>query len=104
MSTGKAAHPTVTLMGTWGDKCPSVLDLFSGVGVIVELLVHVTWTVLLQVTQEDLPQAPEWCTGIPVLAHSAAIAVFHIAAIGLAFRLYVCVCVCVCTCVCTYIM
>ena len=36
-------------------------------------------------------QVPEWCTGIPVLVHWVAIAMFHMAAIG--FVCVVCVCV-----------
>jgi len=40
---------------------------------------------------------PEWCTGIPVLAHWVAIAKFCMATIGFAFF---CVCVCMCVCMC----
>ena len=36
---------------------------------------------------------PEWCTGIAVLVHWVAIAMFFVAAVG--FVLF-CVCVCVC--------
>jgi len=58
---------------------------------------------------------PEWCTGIPVLVHWVAVAMFCMAAVGFAFLLcvrmcvYVCVsvcvrmCVCVHMCVCTYV-
>jgi len=35
-------------------------------------------------------QVPEWCTGIPMLVHWAAIAVFCMAAVGFAL-LFVCV-------------
>jgi len=37
VSTGEAAHPAVTSMGTWGSKCPTDLVSLSGVGVIGEL-------------------------------------------------------------------
>ena len=37
VSTREAAHPAVILMGTWGSKCPTVLVLLSGDGVVVEL-------------------------------------------------------------------
>ena len=47
---------------------------------------------LLALPLEDLSQVPEWCTGIPVLVHWTAIAVFHMAAVGFAFAI-VCVCV-----------
>ena len=36
----------------------------------------------------------EWCTGIPVLVRWAAIAVFHMAAVGFAFAFCFCVCLC----------
>ena len=42
---------------------------------------------LLALLQEDLPaqaQVPEWCTGIPVLVHWVAMAVFCMAAGGFA--------------------
>ena len=51
---------------------------------------------LLALPQEDFPGMPEWCTGIPVLVHWAAIAVLCMAAVGFAF---VCECVRVCVCV-----
>ena len=37
----------------------------------------------------------EWCTGIPVLVHWAAIAMFCMTAVGFAFALQVCTSVCV---------
>ena len=41
---------------------------------------------------------PEWCTGISLLAHLAAIAMFCMAAVGFTFVLCVGVCI-----VCTYL-
>ena len=38
-----------------------------------------------------MAQVPEWCTGIPVLVCWVAMAMFHMAAIGFALFLLVCV-------------
>ena len=50
---------------------------------------------LLVLLQEEFPalaQMPEWCTGIPVLVHWVAIAVFRTAAVGFVrVRTHVCV-------------
>ena len=39
---------------------------------------------------------PEWCTGIPVLAHLVAIVMPCMAAVSFAFAYFARVCVCVC--------
>ena len=105
MSTGKAAHPAATSMGTQGNKLPTVLVLLSGwsccetSGSVTSL--RPAWTVLLRVTSPRIcvhkTQVSEWCTGIPVLARWVAIVVFCTAAIGFTFLLC-CVCVCACAC------
>ena len=72
--TGEATHPAETSLDTWETKCPTVLVLPSGFGIIVKpTSLHETWTALLRVLalpQEYFP-AQDISTGV-VHKHSSA--------------------------------
>ena len=77
----------------------AVLVLFSSVGVVVELQVLRSLSMipgqytcgLLALPQKDLPQVSEWCLGISVLVHWVVFPFSHAS-----HRLCLALCVCAC--------
>ena len=87
MSSGEAAHghPALTSMGTWCLPGQTRLAVFGHCGILGSTTsLCETSCRLLTLSQEDLPQVFESCTGISVLA---AIAVFRMSAIVFALRI-----------------